>query len=133
MHSSFRAVLLSVCGISVLMISILALHLGGSDVLKVGVFSPLTGAFIGGTMVLISATIYLDQREFSEPWQGREQIAWILIGCGCVAWGLGKCFWRYYLAHGQTPFPSLADFGYASFFPLVFWGLLWQPSAKTSN
>jgi len=109
------------------MISILGFRIGGENLIKVGEYSPLLGAFIGSVLVLVSVNIQLGRREKVEPWLGREQVAWMLIGCGCIAWGIGECFWRYYVAHGQSPFPSLADLGYASFSPLVFWGLLWQP------
>src|SRR5262249_32608871 len=54
-------------------------------------------------------------------------------GCGCMGWGIGECFWRYYVAQGQAPFPSLADFGYSSFPLLVFTGLLLQPSSKSGQ
>jgi hypothetical protein len=133
MHSHFRVVLGTVGAIAALMIAILGFHLGGTGALKFGVYSPLLGAFTGGTLILVSTTIPFGWKEKAEPWLGREQIAWMLIGGGCIAWGIGECFWRYYVAHGDAPFPSLADFGYSSFAPLVFWGLLWQPSTKTSH
>src|SRR5438874_865379 len=43
-------------------------------------------------------------------------------------WGIGDCIWHYYQALGQSPFPSLADIGYSSLPPLIFLGLLLQPS-----
>jgi len=48
-------------------------------------------------------------------------------------WGIGECFWRYFLALGQNPFPSIADLGYSSFPVLVFLGLLLQPSSGTGH
>jgi len=115
------------------MIALLGFHIGGEGAVKVGVYSPLLGAFIGGTMILISAGLPFGFGEKAEPWLGREQMAWLLTGAGCIAWGIGECFWRYYVAHGESPFPSLADFGYSSFAPLVFLGLLLQPSSKTAQ
>ena len=131
MHSHFRAVIGSVSGVAILMIFLLGFHLGGQDLLHVGIFSPLTGALIGGTLVLVSVNIQFHREENAEPWLGRERLAWTLIGCGCIAWGIGECFWRYYVANGQNPFPSLADFGYSSFSPLVFLGLTLQPFSKS--
>ena len=130
MRSHFRVVLGSVVGVGVLMIFLLGFHLGGERLLKVGNFSPLVGALIGGTLALVCVNLPLRQKEDVEPWLRHERLAWILIGCGCVAWGIGESFWRYYEALGQNPFPSLADFGYASLPPLVFSGLILQPSAR---
>jgi len=114
------------------MIAILGFHIGGEELLKFGVYSPLLGAFIGGILILVSTNTPFGRQEKVEPWLGREQVAWMLFGGGCIAWGIGECFWRYYVAQGQSPFPSLADFGYSSFAPLVFWGLLWQPFSRSS-
>lgn len=122
-----RSVLGSVVTISILMILILGLHVGGNALLSIGRFSPLLGAFIGGVLVLVCVNIPLHSREQGEPWNGRERLAWVLIGCGCIAWAIGECFWRYYLSQGMTPFPSLADFGYSSLPPLFFVGLILQP------
>ena len=48
-------------------------------------------------------------------------------------WGIGECFWRYFLSIGQNPFPSVADFGYSSLPILVFLGLILQPSSGTGR
>ncbi len=131
MRLHFRAVLGLVSGVGILMIFILGLHLGGESLHPVGVYSPLLGAFIGGTLVLVSVNIPFRREENAEPWLGRERLAWALIGCGCIGWGIGECFWRYYVAQGESPFPSLADLGYSSFAPLVFLGLILQPFSKS--
>ncbi len=133
MRSHARAVIGSVVGVGVLMIFILGFHLGGDGLLHVGRYAQLLGAFIGGTLVLLSATIRLQPEETAAPWLGRERSAWMFIGCGCIVWGIGECFWRYYLSIGQNPFPSLADLGYSSLPPLVFLGLLLQPSSGTGR
>jgi hypothetical protein len=108
------------------MILILGFHLGGAGVLKVGLYSQLFGALIGGTLVLLSVSSLFRAKEPVEPWFARERLAWTFIGCGCIMWGIGECFWRYYLSIGQNPFPSLADLGYSSLPPLVFLGLILQ-------
>lgn len=133
MPSHFRVVLGSIIGVAVLMIFLLGFHLGGEALFKVANFSPLLGAFIGGTLVLVYVNRPLRQDEEVEPWIGNERLAWILIGCGCLAWAIGESIWRYYEALGQTPWPSLADLGYASFPPLVFAGLILQTFSKSSH
>ena len=93
-------------------------------------FAPLTGALLGGGLTLIS--MFRNSRTGDyEPWYGNEQLAWVLIGCGQIMWALGEGFWRYFNAIGQTPFPSLADGGYALFPLLCFVGLLILPSVGT--
>jgi hypothetical protein len=133
MHSLWRTVAKMVAWIGAAMVVIVVLHLGGIVALRVGEFSPLTGAFIGGTMVLSSTLLRRRTRENTEPWIGYEQVGWALIGLGVVMWGSGETFWRYYVATGQAPFPSTADIGYASFPVLVFTGLLLQPSSETGG
>src|SRR5713101_1591986 len=98
-----------------------------------GQFSPLTGAFIGATLVLSSELLPMRKREHTEPWIGYEQVGWMLVGLGIAMWGFGETFWRYYVAIGQTTFQSTADIGYATFPMLVFAGLLLQPSSETGG
>ncbi len=119
-----RIVIGSMVGLGFVMIGIVGLHLGGESVLKVGVYSQLLGAFIGGFLTLLSANTSWLSAEAAALWPKRERLGWTLIGCGCIMWGIGEGFWRYYFAFGQNPFPSLADIGYASFPPLVLLGLL---------
>lgn len=130
MRSHMRIVVGSIIIIAIAMVLILGLHIGGKNVLRFGVYSPLLGAFIGGCLTLVSIIIPIKQNENVEPWTKHEKSSWILIGCSCIAWGIGECFWRYYIAHGANPFPSLADIGYASFLPLAFPGLLLQRFTK---
>lgn len=130
MPAHSRGVLGFIAGVGFLMLVILGFHVGNEMIFKVGNFSPLVGAFIGGIFVLACTNIPFSLEENAEPWLKRERIAWNLIGAGCVAWGIGECFWRYYLSQGQSPFPSLADLGYSSFAPLCFIGLLLQPFSK---
>ena len=134
MNSSPRFVVRSVAWIGVAMLIIVLFHIGGSTIaLRVGQFSPLTGAFIGGFLTLTCVILPIGRREATEPWLRNEQLGWILIGCGVIMWGLGESFWRYYVSIGESPFPSLADIGYFSFPLLVFTGLLLQPSSGTGR
>ncbi len=133
MHSLSRTLVKGVAWIGAGMVVIVVLHLGGPFALRVGQFSPLTGAFIGGALVLSSALVPMSKRGRTEPWIGYEQVGWTLIGLGVVMWGIGETFWRYYVSIGQTPFPSSADIGYFSFPLLVFVGLLLQPSSEAGG
>ena len=137
MRSHSRVVIGSVVGVGILMTFILGFHLGGAGVLKVGLYSQLIGAFIGGTLAILSVNTPFpkgeNEGENAEPWLGRERWAWTLIGAGCIMWGIGECFWRYFLSIGQNPFPSAADFGYSSLPILVFLGLILQPSSGTGR
>jgi hypothetical protein len=134
MRPHFRLVPGSIIAVALFMFAILGLHIGGKTFLAIGLYFPLTGSLIGGTLVLLSINIPFSKDENVEPWLGREKLAWTLVGCGCIAWAIGECFWRYYVAHGESPFPSMADLGYSSFFPLVFLGLFWQPfTSGTGN
>lgn len=133
MRSHFHTVLGSLAALAALMILFLVFHIGGDSLAKIGTYSALVGAFVGGILGLVSIRTPLRQEENAEPWLKREQLAWTLIGSGCMMWGIGECFWRYYVAQGQSPFPSLADSGYSCFPPLVFTGLMLQPFAKSGS
>ena len=133
MNSSARTLIKAVAWVGAAMIVIVVFHLGGSVALRVGQFSPLIGAFIGGGLTLFSATYPRRKGDGSEPWEGFEQLSWVLIGFGVVMWGVGESFWRYYISQNQTPFPSLADLGYSIFPFLAFTGLLLQPAAEAQG
>ena len=115
-------------GLALIMIAILGFHLGGPALVPLGLYLGTAIALIGGILVLASVNSPLRSEEDAEPWLSHERFAWILIGLGCLMWGIGDCIWHYYQAIGQSPFPSLADLGYASLPPLIFLGLLLQPS-----
>ena len=54
---SSRTIIRSVLWLALAMLVIVVFHLGtGTFALRVGQFSPLTGAFIGGCLALISVT-----------------------------------------------------------------------------
>ena len=133
MNSLSRTAIRSVAWVAAGMIIIVVFHIGGSIAHVVGQFSPLTGAFIGGSLTLFSAAIPMSKREGTEPWTGFERLSWLLIGLGVIMWGIGETFWRYYISIGQTPFPSLADTGYFSFPLLAFTALLLLPSPNIKS
>ena len=133
MNSLSRAAIRLVAWVAAGMIIIVVFHIGGTFAHLVGQFSPLTGAFIGGSLTLFSAAIPMNKREKTEPWIGFERLSWLLIGLGVIMWGIGDTFWRYYISIGQTPFPSLADIGYSAFPLLAFTGLLLLPSSNVKS
>ena len=77
-----------VLGLEVLMAFFILFHLGAWR------FVQLAGALIGGTITLISINIPMQSGETSEPLLSRERLAWTLIGCGLLAWGVGESIWR---------------------------------------
>src|SRR5215467_10655917 len=99
MRSNIRIVIVLVSVVAAIMALILGFHVGGAAVLRVGLYSQLIGAFIGGFLAIISVNIPIKRGENAEPWLGRERLAWTVIGAGCIAWGIGESFWRWYLAH----------------------------------
>ena len=123
----------AVAWIAIAMLTIRIFHLGGEVARRVGQFSPLTGAVIGGALTLGSVLYPRSRREHVEPWIKFEQVAWLLIGLGVGLWGFGESFWRYYVATGQAPFPSTADIGYSCFPLLIFAGLLLMPSPGSGS
>ena len=55
-----------------------------------------------------------------------ERRAWLLLGSGFVAWGLGNVYYSlsfYDISSEEIPFPSLADAGYLALYLPVFVGL----------
>ncbi len=59
----------------------------------------------------------------------RSQWAWRLLGAGLACFFAGDVlFFIYQDVVGSSPFPSLADAGYLTYYPLVFAGLLCFPS-----
>lgn len=115
MFTLSRTLVKTIIWIGLAMVAIVVLHLGGVFALRVGQFAPLTGAFIGGTLALISTCLPTDTSKKTESWIGFEQFSWVLIGFGIIMWGIGESFWRYYVSIGQAPFPSIADVGYSAF------------------
>lgn len=133
MQFIWRTLIKAVGWLGLGMVAVVVFHLGGPIALRVGQFSPLTGAFIGGLLVLASVLMPIRRGENAEPWIGAEKLGWMFIGLGVILWGLGESFWRYYISIGQTPFPSTADIGYAAFPLCIFLGLLLQPPAESGS
>jgi diguanylate cyclase (GGDEF)-like protein len=64
----------------------------------------------------------------------RTRRAWLLVGLGIAAWGVGDIVWCFLeVVQGSTPFPSVADAGYLSFYPLVFAGLVLMPVPRRQS
>ena len=56
---------------------------------------------------------------------GQDGVPWRFFGFGCVAWFLGQLVWNWYdvVLWTTVPYPSLADVGYAGFYPCMFIGI----------
>jgi hypothetical protein len=128
-RSLSRTFIGGVIGFEVLVIILMYFHLGGIT----WEFSQLAGAIVGGTIALISVNQPVREGDAVEPMLGRERLAWTLVGCGLISWGIGESFWRYYILTQQSPFPSYADFGYSGLPPLLFAGMLLQPSSNAGR
>src|SRR5579871_5598783 len=102
MQKSSRFVLGGMSLIACIMIMLLGFRIGTPTMLSIGRYSPLAGAFIGGLLVLFATLLPQKQASTKGTWNTREKWAWVFVGSGCIAWGIGECFWRYYLAHGQS-------------------------------
>lgn len=133
MQTFWRTLIKAVGWIGLGMVVVVVFHLGGTVALRVGQFSPLTGAFIGGILVLFSVLAPIKRGESAEPWIGAEKLGWMLMGLGVIMWGVGETFWRYYISIDQAPFPSIADIGYTTFPLCMFLGLLLQPPAESGS
>ena len=129
MRSLSRTFIGGVVGFEVLIIIFMLFHLGGIT----WEFSQLAGAIVGGVIALVSVNVPVREGDAIEPMLGRERLAWTLVGCGLISWGIGESFWRYYILTNQSPFPSYADFGYSGLPPLLLVGMLLQPSSSSGR
>ncbi len=131
MSTLSKVFIATIVGISLVVAIIVTFHIGGPIALHIGQFAPLSGALIGGCLVLLhtdAPALFFTAK--AEPLGGSERVAWRLIGIGMLAWGIGESIWRYYISINQSPFPSLADIGYSCFPLFVFVGLLMLPTAN---
>ena len=129
MHSLSRKFMRGIIIFDCFLILFVLFHIGGI----IWEFSQLAGAIVGGIITLLAVNEPIREDETVEPWLGHERTAWILIGCACLVWGIGEGFWRYFVFTGQSPFPSVADIGYASLPPLIFAGMLLQPASGSGR
>src|SRR5690349_4343030 len=118
MSKAVRNVIASVA-IAAVMITLTLIFQSGQPA---GLYSVVIGAFIGGSLIIVSVNYTMPRRANTEPWLGNERLGWTLIGAGCIMWGISECLWSYYYMKGLNPFPSLADIGFSCFPPLVFIG-----------
>jgi diguanylate cyclase (GGDEF)-like protein len=72
--------------------------------------------FYSALMVL--ATVVVASRAYLDP---RERPAWTAFAAACVCWTFGEI---YYVAVLPESYPSLGDFGYLAFYPLVYIGMV---------
>ena len=87
---------------------------------------PLT-SFVGAFWAFITA---YRARYGPLKLQPSRQLAWLLVGLGIMANGIGSTYYTYMVRTGQTILvPSLADIGFTLFYPLVFFGLFLMPAS----
>jgi diguanylate cyclase (GGDEF)-like protein len=56
---------------------------------------------------------------------GSDGLPWRYFGLGCLSWFIGQLIWNWYdvVLWTTVPYPSLADVGYAFFYPFMFIGV----------
>ena len=82
------------------------------------------GLMLGAAVLCLARVVVLRE----------ERTAWALIGTGLLLWALGDIYWTFVLAGlDQPPFPSLADVGYLSFYPVAMAGLALLVRARPSQ
>src|SRR5919198_4015348 len=91
--------------------------------------STQTASNIGLSIVPLVAAGACFVRAWSDI--GRVRRSWTLLGCSCLAWGLGQVIWTWYESWlgREVPFPSAADAGYLLAVPLASAALLTLPAA----
>jgi two-component system, cell cycle response regulator len=56
---------------------------------------------------------------------GRERWAWIAIGLGILSWAAAEIYWTAFVVNDPSPpYPSPADVGYLTYYPLIAVGLI---------
>ncbi len=64
----------------------------------------------------------------------RTRAAWRLVALACVLWAGGEMTWCYLeVVRDTSPFPSIADALYLSFYPVMFAGLTLLPGRRTGR
>src|SRR6266851_16607 len=114
-------------GFAVLVVTIslfwMLFHAGGDR--TAGLFSDTIytlGSLMGASLAWITS---YRARWGALELKPRYQFAWLLIGLGLLADGLGGAYFAYLEYNGQfNPTPTYADIGFTLFFPLVFAGLI---------
>ncbi|HSS41519.1 MAG TPA: GGDEF domain-containing protein [Solirubrobacterales bacterium] len=65
---------------------------------------------------------------------GPERGAWLAIGASILAWGGGEIWWTLFIeGNADAPYPSPADLGYLSFYPLAILGLCLLVRARAAE
>lgn len=78
-----------------------------------------TVAAVGSGLVMIAA---------ARNAEGRNRIAWTLVGAGFLCWGIGEIVWTLQAqSSGEIPYPGPADFFYVAGYPLIFAGVIALP------
>ncbi|MDH3398928.1 MAG: hypothetical protein OEM81_14015, partial [Acidimicrobiia bacterium] len=122
-HPAARTAVLGLLALSLISAALLGFQMLSEDVAFD--FSQIVYVIVpaGAGLVVMGAALTQD---------GRSRVAWLVIGAGVLAWGIGEIVWVYYEAilEVEVPYPGWADFFYIAGYPLVFVGMLLLPHVK---
>jgi diguanylate cyclase (GGDEF)-like protein len=95
------------------------------------------GPLLGVVLYFVMSRRLRDGRPGPTTGQGiRDLHRWspTFLGLGALGFAVGQAIWAYYelVINQPTPFPSLADVGYLSAYPFLFFGILLLPLRRTS-
>ncbi|MDH3262153.1 MAG: HAMP domain-containing histidine kinase [Acidimicrobiia bacterium] len=122
-HPAARSAVLGLLALSLISAALLGFELLSEDVAFD--FSQIVYVIVpaGAGLVVMGAAMTQD---------GRSKVAWLTVGAGVLAWGIGEIIWVYYEAilEVEVPYPGWADVFYVLGYPLVFVGMLLLPHVK---
>jgi two-component sensor histidine kinase len=116
------------------MAGLLCLYLGvtifvtdeNSRLVITDLLTPLIGLL--ATVVLFYTAWMLSRKSYELA------TAWTVLAVGCLAWALGDVLWAVLEVFLQEPpFPSIADFFYLAYYPLIIVGFLLIPYERASR
>ncbi len=122
-HPALRAAVVILLGLSVVSAALLGSGMLSEDAAYN--FSQLVYSVVpvcAGTLVVAAAMTLT----------GRNRVAWITIGSGVLAWGIGEIIWVFYefVLKTEVPYPGWADVAYVAGYPLMFAGILLLPHVR---
>ncbi len=111
-------------------LGLLALSLVSAALLGFGVLSEdVAFDFSSVVYVIVPAGAGLAVMGAAMTREGRSRVAWLMIGAGVLAWGIGEIIWVLYeyVLETEVPYPGWADVAYVAGYPLMFVGVLLLP------
>lgn len=111
-------------------LSLLVFSVASAGLLGLGILSEdIAFSFSQIAYVIVPAGAGLVVMGAAMTTRGRSRVAWLTIGSGVLAWGIGEIIWVYYeyILKIEVPYPGWADVFYILGYPLVFVGVLLLP------